>query len=208
VCVPGCRSSEVCTATGTCERLGRLSETLEEASRRREQRKREVSLIGVRAIAGLVAGGGLTVEAFKEPDGDGLDGPVNSGNFYAALKLGMMIDIIELSAEWAPLSSFPVIGNDESRYDNNDATSSLLFNIGAHLPIAERISWVARVGGGLAMPEDRTDFIARLDVLGISVKTKYVLLDVTFPSLRYTSDFDDYHRFSGVVAVSGTYITP
>jgi hypothetical protein len=185
-----------------------LSETLEEASRRREQRKREVGLVGVRGIAGLVAGGGLTVEAFKEPDGDGLNGPVNSGNFYAALKLGMMIDIVELSAEWAPMSSLPVIGNDESRYDNNDVMSSLLFNIGAHFPIAERISRVARVGGGLSMPEDRTDFMARLDALGISIKTKYVLLDVAFPSLRYTSDFDDFHRFSGVVAISGAYITP
>jgi hypothetical protein len=215
LCHPECAASEVCTASGQCERLGKLSDSFAEGARLREEKKRDTSLIGIRGLAGLAVAGGMNVEAFKEPDGDGLNGPVNSGSAYAALKLGMTIDIVELSAEWAPSTNFAVIGNDKSHFRNraktsynNDAQNSLLLNIGVHLPLTQRLSWPLRVGGGFIQNKDTTDLMVRLDVFGISVKTKYVLLDVSLPSLRYTSDFDQYHRFTGLVGVTAAYITP
>jgi hypothetical protein len=205
----------VCTASGQCERLGKLSDSFAETDRLRQEKKREVGLVGIRGIAGLALAGGMSIEAFKEKDGSGLDGPVKSAAFYGALKLGMTIELVELSAEWAPSSNFPVVGNSDSRFKdgsktsyNNDATSSLLFNIGVHLPLSERLNWPIRAGAGFIQMKDSTDFMARLDVFGISVKTKYVLLDVSLPSLRYTSDFDQYHRFTGLVGITASYITP
>jgi hypothetical protein len=215
LCNPACSGSEVCTASGQCERLGKLSDSFATGARLREEKKREVSLVGIRGIAGLSVLGGMSVEAFKEPDGDGVNGPVNSGAFYAALKLGMTLDIVELSAEWAPSTNFAVLGNDDSHFNNrartsynNDAMSSLLLNIGVHLPLTQRLSWPIRGGGGIIQNKDTTDVLVRLDVFGISVKTKYVLLDVSLPSLRYASDFDQYHRFSGLVGLTASYITP
>jgi hypothetical protein len=171
--------------------------------------------VGIRGLAGLAVAGGMSVEAFKEKDGDGVNGPVNSGSFYAALKLGMTIDIVELSAEWAPSTNFAVFGNKKSHFNtpektsyNNDALNSLLLNIGVHLPLTQRLSWPLRVGGGFVQNKDTTDLMVRLDVFGISFKTKYVLLDVSLPSLRYTSDFDQYHRFTGLVGITASYITP
>jgi hypothetical protein len=205
----------VCTASGQCERLGKLGDSFAQGARLREEKKRETSLIGVRAIAGLALAGGASIEAFQEADEDGLDGPINSGSFYGALKLGMTLDVVELSAEWAPATNFAVVGNEKSRFKdgsrtsyNNENLSSLLMNIGVHLPLTQRLSWPVRVGGGFVLNKDTTDFMARLDVFGISIKTKYVLLDVSLPSLRYTSDFDQYHRFSGLVGLTASYITP
>jgi hypothetical protein len=215
ICNPACSASEVCTESGQCERVGKLGDSFAAGAKLREEKKRETSLIGVRALAGLAIAGGASIEAFKEPDGSGVDGPVNSGSFYAALKLGMTIDVVELSAEWAPGTNFAVIGNEDSHFltrprtsYNNESLSSVLMNIGVHLPLTQRLSWPVRAGGGFVLNKDTTDFIARLDIFGISYKTKYVLLDVSLPSLRYTSDFDQYHRFSGLVGLTASYITP
>lgn len=215
ICHPACSASEVCTESGQCERLGKLGDSFAASARLREEKKRETGLVGVRALAGLAVAGGATIEGFQEPDGDGLEGPVNSGSFYAALKLGMTIDVVELSAEWAPKTNFAVLGNDDSHFRarprtsyNNESLSSVLLNIGVHLPLTQRLSWPVRAGGGFVMNDKTTDFMARLDIFGISIKTKYVLLDVSLPSLRYTSDFDNYQRFTGLVGVTASYITP
>ena len=57
-------------------------------------------------------------------------------------------------------------------------------------------------------PYEGTDFQARVDLLNISVKTKFIFLDFSFPSIRYVSDFDHYHRWTGLFTAAVSAIGP
>jgi hypothetical protein len=80
--------------------------------------------------------------------------------------------------------------------------------MGYHIRIAESVYWPLRIGAGFVMAGDRTDFQGRVDLFNVSVKTKYVLLDASFASVRYVSDFNAYHRWTGLLAVGASYISP
>ncbi len=157
-------------------------------------------------LEGLKGCGTALITPFL-PDGS-LDTPTTWGAFLFALRAGVTVDQAEVSLEWAPNTFRPVIGDAEPALDNDEPMHSFTGGVGYHLPLTPGAYWVLRLGAGLIATGDRTDFQGRLDLLAISVKTKYLLLDFSFPSARYMSDFDLYHRWTGLFTVGVAYISP
>lgn len=207
-CNPPCGGAEVCTGLGVCERLGVVKQHMDEAATRRVRHRRDTTLTGVRGFAGLLMGGGVTLHAREEQDGDGLMDPNTYGAMYLAIRGGLMVDIAELSAEYSPGLYKPMAGGSEGILDQGKFMQSLLGNAGVHIPMTDMIYWPLRVGAGFIASSGRFDFQGRLDLFNISVKTKYFLFDASFPSLRYASDLDTYHRWTGLFTVGASYITP
>ncbi len=158
-------------------------------------------------FGGVVLGGGVTLHTFSLPDGT-LDTPSTWGAFLFALRAGVTVDQAEVSLEWAPNTFRPIIGDSEPALDNGDSMHSFTGGVGYHLPLTPGAYWTLRLGAGFIATGERTDFLGRLDLLAISVKTKYLLLDFSFPSVRYQSDFDLYHRWTGLFNVGVAYISP
>ncbi len=207
-CQPPCEGSSVCTDSGVCERLGVVKEHMDEAADRRTQHRRDTTLTGVRAIGGILVGGGFTLHSYKERDGDGLDDPSSHGAFYAAIKAGVMFEIAELSAEWSPKLYKPVAMGRKGVLDRSTFIHSLIGQVGVHIPMTDMVYWPIRVGGGFIANDGRLDFQAKVDPFNLSIKTRYLLLEASFPSLRYMSDFDDYHRWTALVTLGANYISP
>jgi hypothetical protein len=210
LCDPACPLGEVCTGQGICTRLGGVHARMEEGAEKRKQQERDEQLIGIRGFGGLVLGGGMSVFARKLRNRDKLDDPVPSGALYFALKGGVMMEQIEFSVEWAPGTFYPEAGNIDERgvVDKNEWVGSLLGNLGFHLPFTDRIYWPLRIGAGVIPAGGRWDFQGRVDLVNLSIKTKYLLIETSVPSVRYTSDFDDWHRWTALVLVGASYISP
>ncbi len=210
MCNPPCGASEVCTDIGQCERLGVVKEHMDEADSRRTDHKRERNLVGVRGIVGLVTGLGFSLHSRK------IDGKLEDPNTYlagyGALKGGVMVDIVELTAEYSPKLYRPLMGGtvraSERPSAHGEYMQSLLGNVGVHIPIAERVYWPIRVGGGFTVYDGNFDFQGRIDLFNVSVKTKYVLFEASVPSVRYNSNFDSFHQWTGLFTVGASYITP
>ena len=166
--------------------------------------RRERELIGVRGFGGLLFGGGLTLHAYDV--GGRLKGPDTFGAMLFALRGGVMFDKAEASLEYAPFTFWPILSGDNPRLDAGENMHAFLANFGFHIPVARQVYWPLRIGAGFA--SDRTEFMGRVDLFAISIKTKYILIDVMLPSIRYMSDFGDYHRWTGVFAIGGSYISP
>jgi hypothetical protein len=213
-CHPACGGSEVCTDSGQCERLGVVGAHMDEAADRRAVYRRDVSLDGIRGFAGLTFGGGIGLNAQDHPV-DGLQDPTTSGAMYLAVRGGIFVNVVELMAEYAPNTYLPVAGGPDRRFpqpdwtpDKNDWQQSLTMSVGFHVPVAERVYWPLRIGGGFLANEGEFDFLGRLDVFNVSVKTKHFLFDASFPSIRYMSNFENYHRWNALFTLGASYISP
>lgn len=208
LCDPACGLGEVCTGEGICTRLGGVHARMDEGAEQRERERRDESLVGIRGFGGLVLGGGMSVYAEKLPGRDKLDDPLPSGAVYFALKGGVMLEVVEFSVEWAPSTYIPAVGGDDAIIDSGDWIGSLLGNFGFHIPLTERVYWPLRVGAGVIPAGGRYDFQGRIDLVSLSIKTRYLLLEAALPSVRYTSDFDDWHRWTGLVLLGVSYVSP
>lgn len=197
-CNPPCAADEVCAASGACVPPSDLEPESTDPAR---------TLSGVHGFGGVVLGGGFTLHANSLPDGS-LDTPTTWGAFLFGLRAGVTVDQAEVSLEWAPNTFRPIIGDSEPALDNDESMHSFTGGFGYHLPLTPGAYWLLRLGAGLIATGDRTDFHGRLDLLAISVKTRYLLLDFSFPSVRYMSDFDRYHRWTGLFTVGVAYISP
>jgi hypothetical protein len=118
------------------------------------------------------------------------------------------MEVVEFSVEWAPGTYLPAAGGGDDVVDGGDWVGSLLGNFGFHLPLTDRIYWPLRIGAGVIPAGGRYDFQGRIDLVNLSIKTRYLLIEVSAPSVRYTSDFDDWHRWSGLVLVGASYVSP
>ena len=67
--------------------------------------------------------------------------------------------------------------------------------------------WPLRIGAGLMAGNDHTDFQGRLELLNLSIETKYGLVDFSFPSIRYASGFNHYHRWTALFNVDVSYVS-
>ncbi len=176
-----------------------------------EEEHRAEQLIGIRGIFGVTLGTGVTLHTWKDFDND-LNGPGTYMGILFALRAGLMLERMEILLEYAPGTFKPMLNSDEQRapnaefLDKDESMYSFLASVGYHIPVTKSVYWPLRLGAGVA--SSRNDMMARIDLLNISVKTKYVLLDFSFPSIRYMSDFDEYHRWTGMFIASGSYITP
>jgi hypothetical protein len=75
--------------------------------------------------------------------------------------------------------------------------------------LTEHIYWPLRFGVGMVAvntPNDTVLFQTRFDLLGIGVKLGHVMLELSFPAFRYTTDFDLGGIFSWLTAISVTYV--
>ncbi len=207
MCNPPCGASEVCTGLGQCERLGVVKEHMDEADDRRTAYKRERSLVGIRAIGGVVTGLGVSLHAVEDANGDLMD-PNTYFALYGALKGGVMVEIVELSAEYSPKLYKPMMFGSGGLPGHGEYMQSLLGNIGVHIPMAERVYWPIRVGGGFTVYDGNFDFQGRFDPFNVSIKTKYFLFEASLPSIRYNSNFESFHRWTGLLTLGASYITP
>ena len=103
-------------------------------------------------------------------------------------------------------------GQQEDALDNERYITSFLGSYAHHIPLAKGAYWPMRFGAGFihrshGSDQDGTDFQARIDLLNISVKTKFVLLDFSFPSIRYASNFGPYHRWTGLFTAGASAIS-
>ena len=116
-----------------------------------------------------------------------------------------------MSLELAPGTYEPVVGNGTA-IDNGHWITSFLGSYAHHIHMARGAYWPLRFGIGLVYrgtgPYQGTYFQARVDLLNISVKLPYLLLDFSFPSIRYTSDFDLYPRWTGLFTAGVSYVSP
>jgi hypothetical protein len=176
----------------------------------------DVTLEGVKGFGGIVLGGGLSMHMRRAFGEDEWVGPTTWGAFIFALRAGLFVGRNEISIEFAPGSYKPIIGDADPGdlvIDDGRWITSFLGSYAHHVPIVPGAYWPFRLGAGFISrshgePYEGTDFQARIDVLNISVKTKVILLDFSFPSIRYISDFDDYHRWTGLFTAAVSAIGP
>jgi hypothetical protein len=220
-CNPPCPPGYVCSASLQCVSEG-MESPLPEYSAEAEAERRDISLIGIRGFGGVVVGGGASLHSWTE-DSDALDRPTPAGAFLFAVRAGLFVNQSEISVEVAPQTYLPIIGEDrdEARpirrdmIDDGHGTTGFLGNYAYHISMARGAYWPLRIGGGfiyrtheVPTPFATTDFQGRLDLFNISVKTRFLLLDFSFPSARYATDFDQYHRFTGLFTAAASYVSP
>jgi len=201
-CNPPCGEGRVCTEERKCEAPGGESEAddvVAEKNIETERIEREERLLGIRGFGGVQFGGGVTL--YSPRIGNRIQSPNVEGAFLFALKGGVFIRQVELSLEVAPGSYLPVT-------DGGGNQTSFLANVGYHGHVTDNFYWPLRIGAGLVTWGGDVQFQGRLDVLSLSMKTKYVLADFTFPSFRYASDFDSFHMWTGMFNVAVSYISP
>lgn len=201
-CNPACGEGRVCTAERRCEASEPAEEpedVVAEKNLETERIEREERLLGIRGFGGVQFGGGVTL--YSPRIGDRIQSPNVEGAFMFALKGGVFIRQVELSLEVAPGSYLPVTNGGGNQ-------TSFLANVGYHGHVSDNFYWPVRIGAGLVTWQGDVQFQGRLDVLSLSMKTKYVLADFTFPSFRYTSDFDSFHMWTGMFNVAVSYISP
>jgi hypothetical protein len=162
-------------------------------------------LQGVHGFVGLGAGFGPTLHTYEEADGD-LEGPDTYGASLFALQGGAFLNRLELMIEWAPGTFRPLSKDEPPHIDAGDSFYSLVGSVGYYIPVTDVVYWPLRLGAGVG--SDRNDMIARLDLLNVAVKTKHVIATISLPSIRYMSDFDEYHRWTGLFELSAAYIFP
>ena len=209
-CNPPCAQGEICTAALACVPGPEAGGPSSSDSAERET-DRERSLVGVRGFGGLVFGAGLSLHAFRRVDGNGLQRPTSWPALLFAFRGGLLVNRNEVSLELAPGTYEPVVGNGTA-IDNGHWITSFLGSYAHHIHMARGAYWPLRLGIGLVYrgtgPYQGTYFQARVDLLNISVKLPYLLLDFSFPSIRYTSDFDLYHRWTGLFTAGASYVSP
>jgi hypothetical protein len=199
-CNPPCAGSEICTAALQC-----IPDPGAEGAEEPEA-DRERHLVGVRGFAGIVVGGGFSMHTFRTGPNE-LQDPTTWGAFLFALRGGLLLNQLELGLELAPGTYAPVIGDSSPALDNDKWLTSFTGTVGYHVGVSRSVYWPLRIGAGLMAGNDHTDFQGRLELLNLSIKTKYVLIDFSFPSIRYASDFDDYHRWTGLFNVGVSYVS-
>jgi hypothetical protein len=151
-------------------------------------------------------GYGPTLHAFR-PGGSGdLEGPDTYTAFAFALEAGVLLRRAQLMLEWAPGTFQPLLKNDPPHLDAGESFYSIVGSAGYYLPVTDVVSWPLRLGGGIA--SDRHDFVARLDLVNVAVRWDHFVVEASLPSIRYMSDFDTYHRFTGLFGISGVYVFP
>ncbi len=167
------------------------------------------SLTGVHGFGGILLGGGITLHTARATSNDDLGDPTTWGAFLFALRAGVTIERAEVAIELAPQTFRPVLGGSaETALHRGEPLTSFTGGVGYHIPLTTGAYWPLRIGAGLIADGDDTVFQGRLDLFNISVKTQYVLLDFAFPSIRYQSDFDLWHRWTGLFNVGVAYISP
>jgi hypothetical protein len=146
-CNPPCAQGEICTAALTCVPG---SETRGPSSSESAERDpdRERSLVGVRGLAGLVFGAGLSLHAFQRADGNGLQRPTVWPALLFAFRGGLLVNHNEVSLELAPGTYEPVVGNGNA-IDNGHWITSFLGCYAHHIRMARGAYWPLRVGIGL-----------------------------------------------------------
>jgi hypothetical protein len=163
-------------------------------------------LEGIKGIAGLGLGYGPTLHSYRiGGDGD-LDGPDTFMGFLFALEAGALLNRVELKLEWAPGTYQPLLKDEPAHVDAGKSFYTVIGSVGYYIPISDMVYWPMRIGAGVG--SDRSDFVARLDLINVAVKIDKVLVGVSLPTIRYMSDFDDYHRWTGLFALNAHYVFP
>lgn len=214
-CNPACVEGEVCTASLQC-----VPETDPAAGppaslgMEEPELDPDVTLEGVKGFGGIVIGGGVSMHTWRDTVDNQLDRPTTWGAFLFALRAGLLVGRNEISVEFAPGTYRPTIGGgDGDVIDQGKSVTSFLGSYAHHVPITLGAYWPFRFGAGFISRSHGgdwkgTDFQARVDLLNISVKTKMIFLDFSFPSIRYVSDFETYHRWSGLFTAAVSAIGP
>ena len=167
------------------------------------------TLSGVHGFGGIVLGGGITIHTARATSNDDLGDPTTWGAFLFALRAGVTIERAEVAIELAPKTFQPVLGGStEDALHRGESLTSFTGGVGYHIPLTTGAYWPLRIGAGLIADGNDTVFQGRLDLFNVSIKTRYVLLDLSFPSIRYQSDFDLWHRWTGLFNVGVAYISP
>jgi hypothetical protein len=95
-----------------------------------------------------------------------------------ALKAGVLLGRAELGIELAPFTQL---------YWYIPTAEAHLYG-GYHLRLSEKVSWPVRAGLGVLIgaKEPRPDLYARVDLVGLSIRTGSTLIDVHLSSVRFT----------------------
>jgi hypothetical protein len=157
-------------------------------------------------FGGLGLGYGPTLHAYRPAGRGGLKGPDTYMGFAFALEAGVMIERAQLMLEWAPGTFEPLLRNEPPHIDAGRSFYSVIGSVGYYIPVTDVVSWPLRIGAGVA--SDRHDLVARVDLINVAVKLDHVVIEASLPSIRYMSDFDTYHRWTGLFGLSGVYSFP
>jgi hypothetical protein len=160
----------------------------------------------ISGLAGIGLGYGPTLHAYRPRGSDELEGPDTYTGFNFALLAGVMLERAQLMLEWAPGTYQPLLGDEPAHVDAGESFYTVIGSAGYYVPVTDMVSWPLRIGAGVA--SDRNDMIARLDLVNVAVKLNQFVIEASLPSIRYMSDFDRYHRWTGLFGVSGTYLFP
>ncbi len=161
---------------------------------------------GVSGFGGLGLGYGPTLHAYRFGGRGDLDGPESFTGYSFALQAGVFLNRAQLMLEWAPGTFQPLLKKESPHVDAGESFYSLVGSVGYYIPMTGIVSWPMRIGAGVG--SERNDLIARLDLISVAVKLDSVLIEASLPSIRYMSDFDTYHRWTGLFGVSASYVYP
>ncbi len=161
---------------------------------------------GVSAFGGLGLGYGPTLHAYRFGGRGDLDGPESFTGYSFALQAGVFLNRAQLMLEWAPGTFQPLLKKESPHVDAGESFYSLVGSFGYYIPMTGIVSWPIRIGAGVG--SERNDLIARLDLINVAIKLDNVLIEASLPSIRYMSDFDTYHRWTGLFGVSASYVYP
>jgi hypothetical protein len=131
---------------------------------------------GVHMGLGVSVGGGFTIVSVN-PNPATVD-----GEFMAAVRFSALFRRFELQAEFSPYSYIPST--------SGPAGFSLTTTAGVYLPMGSVACWPLRAGIGWANINERDFFQARADLIGVALRFKNCLVEVSLPTYRFITDFD------------------
>lgn len=134
-------------------------------------------------------------------------------SFFFAFRLGVLFNRAELSMELSPATwvwdfdpGSHISGLD---YEGNLNSLSFLVNIGGLVQLADNVYWPFRFGLGLSaheLPLAPVYMQGRLDVIGLVYQYGHLLFELTLPSIRFHSEFQNIGIWGWLFTLSISYV--
>jgi len=126
--------------------------------------------------------------------------PVESA-FLFALRAGVLFDTTELSVELAP-ATWVWRSGEKPMLTLNVA-------IGGLLRLTRNLYWPLRFGLGFAAVNTPTDEVymqGRLELVGLAYQLGHVIIEMSLPSIRFSSEFEHIGIWAWLFNVSFSYV--
>lgn len=156
----------------------------------------DFSLEGTHMFAGLSVGPSVTGWwQFRAKQFDVM------GGLFFGIRAGALFDRAEIALELAPVTWVP-------RFDG-DPNLSFLVSVGGYPEIGEGVYWPLRFGLGLSAVDTPIEPVlmqGRLDLLGVAFQYGHLIFELSLPSARFHTEFDQLGIWGWLANLSVSYV--